>query len=212
MRPAPCGHTSCASSTSSFMILQPLYCPLIRWAQCRRRASRAKHERARERWISQTLCRCAEFSQLFLKFHLLLPSVCPLPVPHHQVSRWPQGRTSLTSPTITFSWVFLHRVNLVDLKEKDIIPWLQQNKSFSWNLECAVVFQAGSCLYRAQGLLWLSPALGKHLPAGKVQVNKIKMNPEPKRWWCCFYPMPCLFVAIWSSSGGISDIFLQADP
>lgn len=78
MCPGPCCHTSCASS---FRILPPFCCPLTRWAQCRKTISRAKHERARERWISQRLCCCAEFSQLFLNFHLLLPSPCLLPAP-----------------------------------------------------------------------------------------------------------------------------------
>lgn len=97
----------------------------------------------------------------------------------------------------------------MDWKEKDAIPWLQQNKPFSLNLDPAVVFQAGRCLGRVQGLMWLSPALGKHLPAGKVQINQIKMNLEPKQWCCCFYLTPCLFVAIWSSSVGINDFFYK---
>lgn len=39
---------------------------------------------ARERWISQRLYWCAEFSQLFLNFLRLL-SPCPLPAPQHLV-------------------------------------------------------------------------------------------------------------------------------
>lgn len=96
----------------------------------------------------------------------------------------------------------------MDLKENDIIPWLQQNKSFSLNLECAVVFQAGICLWRMQGLMCLSQALGKYLPADKVLVNPIKMNPEPKQC-CCFSRTPHLFVAVWSFSGGLSDDFYK---
>ena len=88
-------------------------CPLTRWAQCSRRTSRAKHEKARERWISQRLCRCAEFSQLFLNFHLLLPSclACLLPAPQQclEAAGAPRGGHlphAGTSPTSTFSWGF----------------------------------------------------------------------------------------------------------
>lgn len=105
----------------------PLRCPLTHWAQCRRRTSRAKHGRARERWISQRLCCCAEFSQLFLNFYLLLPSSCPLPAPHQHLEsagapRAGHLRYAGTSPTSTFSWGFLTQGKSCGLERERCYP------------------------------------------------------------------------------------------
>lgn len=138
---------------------------------------------------------------------LLVPQQCQEPV-CTQCSTPLKRQCIYTLPAL-FDEIFFNRVKPMDWKEKDITPWLQQNKSFSLNLEHALIFQAGSCLCTVQGLTWLSWALGKCLPPGKVWVSQTEVNMEPKKCCSCFYTTPCLFSAMWSSNAVINDIFFK---
>lgn len=78
----PCGHISCASN------LRILLLPTHPLSSVGGRGLPQPSMIARERWISQRICWCAQFSHLFLNFLLLLSS-CPLPAPQDLVHPTP---------------------------------------------------------------------------------------------------------------------------
>lgn len=148
---------------------------------------------ARERWISQRLCWCVEFSQLFLNCLCLLSS-CPLPAPQHLVH---PTRAPLLEVFNTKSCGF----------ERRII----QIKSFSLNWSVLLFSRLEAAFAGFRGS-WGCQYWGNTFHQARCKSTELRWILSLSHAGCSFYLMSCLPAAIWLSSRKINDIFLQTDP